>query len=95
MEVDKVLFFPLLHLLLVAVLVQQVALAEEEKAQVVLAGLETPLQQVPLKEIREEVLVPVVAIFTLTKAVQEAEEPEVLAQERVVGELVVRVRQVL
>jgi hypothetical protein len=93
--VGVVLFSPLLLLPLVAAVVEQGVLAEEEKAQVVLVGLETLLQQVPLKEIREEILVAVEDIFILTKAVQEAEEPEVLVEERVVDELAVRARQVL
>ena len=71
MEVGKVLFFPRLHLPQVAAEVaEQVALVVEGKAQVVLAGLGTLLQQAHPKEIREEVPVQVAVIFIPIKVVQ-------------------------
>ena len=73
---------------------QRVVLEGEEKAQVVLAGLGTLHRQVPLKEIREEILVPVAVIFILTKAVQVGVAQVAQVKELVEVEAVVRVRQV-
>ena len=73
---------------------EQVALVVEGKAQVVLAGLGTLLQQAHPKEIREEVPVQVAVIFIPIKVVQVGVAQVDQAKELVEVEAVVRALQV-